>query len=508
MTDELIDSPKTERLESQFFSLWPEIAAILLVLMEISWVSPWYQALSEVSYVPPALRTFLVFSGVMFASYLAARLSELLRLINQIMYAALLIVLAGSFWLCGSLLLDPEIDSLMQAFTTLNQGGVLLIFATVWLWWRGISLGRGVIEPGAVWRRFWWGLLMLVVYFLVIVRVSGEAGSLINLIIFLFTGMLALVVSRVAYISLYHGSTRNPFDRRWLGLISLSVGGIVSLAGLIASLLTGQFSNLMEGLTTLLRWISVAVIFIFSIPWLILAYLLEPLIPFIRNLMEQSMQVPTPTPTVLTQELLQGTPGPTEYVPPELPSFPAWVVSILFWLLVLGLVLIFVRNVRGRMRRRRVGFQEAESIMEDQDLLSLLRKSARDRMQEIADSLSRLRPSRRQLAVRIRQIYSDLMDLSADIEHPRPEASTPLEFLPELRSVLPDQAGDLNRITYAYIKVRYGEYPESSAEVDEVEAAWRRVEEEGRKLHKLLVTLKENEEREKEREQERGRPRF
>ena len=206
------------------------------------------------------------------------------------------------------------------------------------------------------------------------------------------------------------------------------------------------------------------------------------------------MQTPTPTPTVPGEGMLQGTPGPSEFVPPDLPPFPAWVISILFWAVVLVLVMIFLRNVGGRIRRRRVGFQEAESLMEDQDLLSLLRQSARDRMQEIADGFSRLRPGRRRLAARIRQIYADLMELSSDIDHPRPEARTPVEFLPELRALLPDQAGDLTRITHAYVRVRYGEYPESEAEVAEVEAAWRRVEEEGKKLKRLLEALKEKEE--------------
>jgi hypothetical protein len=62
------------------------------------------------------------------------------------------------------------------------------------------------------------------------------------------------------------------------------------------------------------------------------------------------------------------------------------------------------------------------------------------------------------------------------IGYPRPTATTPLEFLPELSRIFPESAADLQDITRAYLKVRYGEVPETQAEVDDIETAWKRVE--------------------------------
>jgi hypothetical protein len=41
---------------------------------------------------------------------------------------------------------------------------------------------------------------------------------------------------------------------------------------------------------------------------------------------------------------------------------------------------------------------------------------------------------------------------------------------------------DLESITSAYLRIRYGEFPESREEVDQVEAAWKRVRAAGKLL--------------------------
>jgi hypothetical protein len=66
-----------------------------------------------------------------------------------------------------------------------------------------------------------------------------------------------------------------------------------------------------------------------------------------------------------------------------------------------------------------------------------------------------------------------------------------LEFLPEAEGIFPASSEDLALITTAYNRVRYGEYPEDREEVDAVESAWRRVNEQA----KLLSTGKPSKER-------------
>jgi hypothetical protein len=85
------------------------------------------------------------------------------------------------------------------------------------------------------------------------------------------------------------------------------------------------------------------------------------------------------------------------------------------------------------------------------------------------------------IAFRIRWIYSQLMDLVTRLEHPRPQATTPLEFLPTLVQLFPALPQDLTNITQAYNQVRYGELPESEEELTIIIASWERVKDEGKK---------------------------
>ena len=57
----------------------------------------------------------------------------------------------------------------------------------------------------------------------------------------------------------------------------------------------------------------------------------------------------------------------------------------------------------------------------------------------------------------------------------RPASFTPLEFLQILVRRFPRSMADLELITQVYIRIRYGELPEISQELDEVETAWSRV---------------------------------
>ena len=83
-----------------------------------------------------------------------------------------------------------------------------------------------------------------------------------------------------------------------------------------------------------------------------------------------------------------------------------------------------------------------------------------------------------------------MLDLSAELDSPRAVGQTPLEFLPELGELFTDLNSDLEVITDAYIKIRYGNYPENQDEVEAVESSWQRIATEGKRIkrtgrHKL-----------------------
>ena len=137
---------------------------------------------------------------------------------------------------------------------------------------------------------------------------------------------------------------------------------------------------------------------------------------------------------------------------------------------------------------------EREGRVERGDVINLLRKAIRNRLDSIGQSLrgrSRLRPGQRWLAAaRIRRIYARMMDLAKQLGVPRHPASTPLEFQPILEDVLPGARDEVGLITAAYLRVRYGEIPETNEEIELVENAWEQVSTQGKEKQGQLSKSK------------------
>ncbi len=84
-------------------------------------------------------------------------------------------------------------------------------------------------------------------------------------------------------------------------------------------------------------------------------------------------------------------------------------------------------------------------------------------------------------AARIRWVYAELMSLAARLGKPRPLSATPLEFLPALQALFPQETETLGAITHAYLKIRYGELPETYEEVQQVLLGWDRLKGHGKR---------------------------
>jgi hypothetical protein len=79
-------------------------------------------------------------------------------------------------------------------------------------------------------------------------------------------------------------------------------------------------------------------------------------------------------------------------------------------------------------------------------------------------------------ALSIRRIYHQMCRAAEGAGYPRPEFQTPYEYLPALAEVWPGNTVASRLITNAFVKVRYGEVPESREELEAIRAAWRQLE--------------------------------
>ncbi|MBN1147535.1 MAG: DUF4129 domain-containing protein [Anaerolineales bacterium] len=464
----VVESPPS--LETTPWPVWQHVTALCLVVVELCWVLPWYRTLigrEAALFLSPAP---LVLGGIMLVSYAVAYWIEIMLLLRNVQLGVLAFVLAVVLVLAERLLMSASLVDALKNLLELEPGPGLLIVFVLWMWWRGISLARQTIHPHNAWRRFELGLALYMLHIFVVYRMQQAAPGLGWSMFFLFTGFLSVLFARISYIGLGRGGNGNPFNRRWLAGVSTIIAITVTAATILGYLLIGRGSLLLDGLSKAIRLLTQAILFIVAIPTLIVAFVLAPLL----QLLQRVLPTPTPalTPTVTT-------PDPY-WLPPEWPvtaetqPLPPIIQTLIFWGVILVLVLFLLWRLRTVKRAAApAALGQPESLLGPGEAQDLLRKALQNAINDLA---ARLRPARRPLAVeRVRQIYAALLDLCDEKDSPRPPGQTPLEFLPVMQALFPSADKDLEMITQAYLQVRYGKRPETAAQVQAVESAWKRI---------------------------------
>ena len=450
---------------------WPQVTAILLVVVELCWILPWYRAVIQISHVASLPRAGLVLGGIMLTGYAVALALESMRIFKNIQFIILGVLLLVCLILAENLLLLRPPLMVINGLVNLDPGAVLVLFFVLWLWWRGLTLGREAIRPMTAWRRFELGLLLFIGYLFMVNQFTQDSPGLFWYIFFLFAGFLSVIIARVSYVGIHKGINKNPFDRRWfLGTLGV-LGSAVVISAVFGSLLTGQYQLILNMLAEGVKLLVAVALFIVALPALALSQFMGPLIPLLRKLLA--------APTITSEQT------PLAYLPPAIyetqKPIPPWLQAVIFWAIVLLIVILLILRARrafNKSQTRNAG--ELESLLQEGDARRLLRKALQDALDGWA---ARLRPAQRLLAAaRVRRIYAQLMELCKDLNMPRPPSKTPLEFLPIMGELFAAVNADLALITQAYVRVRYGEYPEIPEEVDEIEKSWQRISQEGQRL--------------------------
>ena len=466
------------------------VTALALILVEVAWFVPLYLGLAEVASSSTLSEATIVFFVVLLVAYGVQFGLNALHLLQGVQRALLVVVFFISLVLASQFLLPPGGDSLLAQLVNLRPAAVLILLATFWLWWRGANLARDAIDNYTVWRHFLQGLLMLAIGNIYLHIALNSSTGFGPILLFLFASLMAMAMARVSSISKFYGQGQKGLVRRWftftLGMLVLVLG--VSAA--FTSLVTGQFSVLLDQIGLVIQWMTVPVVFIATLFAYILFYIgffisfiLTPLMPRPQG----GQLLPTQAPDNLLGTQIPNQPAPSIF---DSPAF-ATLETVLFWLLVMILVaLLFGVIGRRYSRRRRTDYDEPQAMLEDRDLLALMRQRLGERARQVADIFNPARFSRGQriqASARIRQIYADFLDLCQELGHPRPQPETPFEFQASIQGQLFQATwSELTLITQAYVKVRYGELPEDRREMDAIESAWKRLSEEGQRLKKEL----------------------
>lgn len=481
----------TSEIQSQSVSpgfshrLWPLLAPGLLILVELFWIIPWYRMVIRISHVASLAESSLVLGGVMLLAFIFTHLMEKMRLLQSVQLVVLLLLLFINLLIAESLLLIKPALAMINHLLILEPGAVVVLFFVVWMWWRGITLAHDPSRPIFAWRRFEVGLLLFMAYLFIAITRGDQPPPLLWFMGFLFVGFLAVVFGRVSHVWIARGARKNPFDRRWLTSTASILGITILLAAVLGSLLTGQYHMILDTLVEILRLMAGVALFIISFPGLILGMLAGALLPWFMSLAAPSTVTPT--------QSVPGTAYPypiTQIYAEPMAISPAMKIGCFWGLMALIILVLLIRVRRQLVKHGLDDSQTPQSLLKQGEASQLLRKMFAQTLDGLA---TRLKPTQRLLAAaRIRRIYARLLDLSADLGHPRPPGNTPLEFLPELGEVFTTLPTELSTITQAYVRIRYGQYPETQAEIDAVEGAWFQISQEGEQLkkagHKKLIT--------------------
>ena len=467
---------------------WREVAILGLIVMELCWIVPWFRSFTPATHAISPARAFLILGGMLLSVHVLVRWMNYTYLRMDYRRAALVILFALSFLLgLRTLLYEQEslplrelINRPLRAFTDwsgLIPNEFLLLLFVLLICRRGISLAQASVGPILVKRNFQVGILLFLAFVFLNTIATGETPGFL-LYLFTFAGLIAMAASRIYVLSKLRGGSQSPFDRRWFLGIILSTAGVVGLAASIAGLASFRLLFL-ERIFSLLFQVFAFTIMILITPIIYLLVLLVRRFHFPSDAALRLLSALEQLRTTLMQ--LAGRFALRL-------DFLGWLSNLkpaLLWSIGIVLVLLVVASLtRWWIKEQAKEADEHQSLLDRGDLLRLLGRSLKNRLLQLGQGLAQLARlgygQRLLAAARIRQIYAELMDLSEELNTPRAEAQTPLEFLPTLMNVFPGREIELNTITQAYLRVRYGELPETRAEVVEVETAWKRINSEGR----------------------------
>jgi hypothetical protein len=467
-----------------------EAIFVALAAAEVSWLAPLLLMLAPV--IQPhspgllwlGLLVLLLGFAYIYRSLVAAELPMRVQqgLTALLLLAAIALMLRyhvyaslefrGTGWFLGLL------SSLGRTETIMPVGWVAIMLL-VYLWVRALNLARRSLLSEGVGFSFRAGIVILIGVGLVTHLVADVDASPF-VVTFFFFSLVAVALSRIEAVSQLPNSTTVPFGGFWVGATVLSVLALVLLGSLVSIFFYGGglrqvlawlgpvfwvIELAVVGLAALVLWALETILSFFSIDLTLLGEGLREALQ--RLQLQEWMDLPPPPPVE------------------ERPGYLAVVQVALLVGLPLVIVILVLLWTWGRQRRWRRGQAdgEYESIFDPRALARNLRAMLRgglDRLGDLADTASRFGLGSRFLAaISIRRIYTNLLRLAADAGYPRATSETPYEYLDTLRRALPENEADAHTITEAYVNARYGQVPDTRAELERIRACWQRIRSEG-----------------------------
>jgi hypothetical protein len=353
---------------------------------------------------------------------------------------------------------------------------LVLLALVALLWQRGLALSGRHVAVTEVGFRLRLGALILTPILVVLGLVPAVHGALSFVMLFFLSALLAVALSRAEEVTRQETGATYPMSPRWALTLFLTSFIIVAIAALFGLALSGQ------GWRQLLLWLAPVgdaislggMVVVTTVTYLLLflasplQWLLRQIIGLlggvgIQNLPEPEELAPQLTDQSIDQLLLEFNRSQGQFL--------LWLnraAIVIFILLVL--IILYVAYRRFAFRRLLTFDTEAAG-----EPAAGMPGTEQGLGQRLINRLRRLR--RWRAAATVRQIYRALCARADEQGFPRAPSETPFEYLSTLLEAWPAVADDIHLITGAYVRVRYGQVPESEEELSTIRNAWRRIQE-------------------------------
>jgi hypothetical protein len=360
---------------------------------------------------------------------------------------------------------------------------VVALPVLVYLWWRGIVLGRTTSYFRDIYTSFVVGMIFLIVLIILWQISSGEGreepGAKIGLFViaFFFFGLISIAICHLSQMrrSMPPEETRLTSIWRWLPMMLGVVGGLIAVGFTVATVFSRDFFQAIEqgakyiggGLSQLFDYLSVPLEWLFDIIVTVLNWIFNLFRagnePFTDNLSNS-----TPFENMTDREFA---------LPPEAIAAIKWFLAAL----IIGVVVFFLAKAISRYLggRDKDDIEEIhESLWNAKDIrddFRLFFKSITQRFRRKPKPAYAGYPFKDEGRLNIRDIYRNLLWEGKRSGMPRQRQETVVEYAERLHKHVPEGTESVDQITDIYSGVRYGEIPAPEERVNNANTLWKKV---------------------------------
>ncbi len=355
---------------------------------------------------------------------------------------------------------------------------LILFLLFIFIWWRGLRLVSFNADIQQVGLRLRASVLIFVpLSLLPNLRISAW-GIMLYVLLFFLAGLMAVALIRAEQVESERSGYAASLNPRWVSTIFLTSLMIVLGAGLFAVLVSSDLISVIgEWLAPVWASFHIGVIVVLGTVFFLatpLFFLLGFLITWLTRIFSfifanfsDRIDFSLPENFGGLDFILFPADEVADYTSVVIPDSMTRPIAIIVMLtMVIFVSLAFNRRFRNAVFAPRSGVQ-----IHDIGEGTVSTINIGHRMLQRLGFLNRLRT-----AASIRNIYQQMCSAAAGVGYARTITETPYEYLDTLAKVWPNNRDQSLLITEAYIRIRYGEIPETKDELEEIREAWRMLE--------------------------------